>query len=210
LTRQRQGSILRVVDREIRITAEPIDQRRCRFVASEPLLESGVRRFTSAAEAAGSPLAEALFGIPGVTELVVSGGTVTLAKNSPTPWQALGRQVGSAIRGALALGVPAVLPAPVAASASDEALYSRVADLFESEINPAVARHGGIVELVDVQDAMVLLRMGGGCQGCGMADVTLRQGIEVLLRERVPEVQGIVDVTDHSAGTNPYVTASKK
>jgi Fe/S biogenesis protein NfuA len=57
---------------------------------------------------------------------------------------------------------------------------------------------------------MVLLRMGGGCQGCGMADVTLRQGIEVLLRERAPEIQGIVDVTDHSAGTNPYVSASKK
>jgi Fe-S cluster biogenesis protein NfuA len=198
------------VDREIRITAEPIDQHRCRFVVGEPLLESGVRRFTSAAEAAGSPLAEAVFGIPGVTELVVSGGTVTVTKSAPTPWQALGRQVGSAIRGALALGVPAVLPAPAASSAGDEALYSRVADLFESEINPAVARHGGIVELVDVQDAMVLLRMGGGCQGCGMADVTLRQGIEVLLRERVPEVQGIVDVTDHSAGTNPYVTASKK
>jgi Fe-S cluster biogenesis protein NfuA len=179
------------VDREIRITAEPIDQLRCRFIVSEPLLESGARRFASGAEAAGSPLAEALFAVPGVTELVFSGGTVTVTKSTPTPWQAIGGQVGVAIRGALAL-------------------YSRVADLFEAEINPAVARHGGFVELVDVQDAMVLLRMGGGCQGCGMADVTLRQGIEVLLRERVPDIQGIVDVTDHSAGTNPYVTASKK
>jgi Fe-S cluster biogenesis protein NfuA len=198
------------VDQEIRITAEPIDQRRCRFVVSAPLLESGVRRFASAAEAAGSPLAEALFGVPGVTELVVSGGTVTLAKDSPAPWQALGRQVGAAIRDALARGTPPVASAPAASSAADEALYTRVADLFEAEINPAVARHGGFVELVDVQDAMVLLRMGGGCQGCGMADVTLRQGIEVLLRERAPEIQGIVDVTDHSAGTNPYVSASKK
>ena len=195
---------------EIRITAEPIDQRRCRFVLSEPVLENGVRRFASAAEARGSALAEALFGIPGVTEVVVSGGTITVAKESPTPWQALGRQVGNAIRSALASGVPPVLPAPAAGSAGDEALYTRVADLFDAEINPAVARHGGVVELIDVQDGMVLLRMGGGCQGCGMADVTLRQGIEVLLKERVPEVQGIVDVTDHSAGTSPYVTASKK
>jgi Fe-S cluster biogenesis protein NfuA len=198
------------VDREIRITAEPIDQLRCRFIVSEPLLESGARRFASGAEAAGSPLAEALFAVPGVTELVFSGGTVTVTKSTPTPWQAIGGQVGVAIRGALAGGTPAVLPAPAGSSAGDEALYSRVADLFEAEINPAVARHGGFVELVDVQDAMVLLRMGGGCQGCGMADVTLRQGIEVLLRERVPDIQGIVDVTDHSAGTNPYVTASKK
>lgn len=194
----------------ISIRAEPIDERRCRFVVSEPLLESGVRRFASAAEAAGSPLAEALFRLAGVTEVVVSGGTVTLTKSTPAPWQALGRDVGAAIRGALAQGVPPVQPAPAASSADDEALYSRVADLFEAEINPAVARHGGFVELVDVQDAMVLLRMGGGCQGCGMADVTLRQGIEVLLRERVPQIQGLVDVTDHSAGTNPYVTASKK
>jgi Fe/S biogenesis protein NfuA len=52
--------------------------------------------------------------------------------------------------------------------------------------------------------------MGGGCQGCGMADVTLRQGIEASLRENVPEVAGVVDVTDHASGTNPYVTASKK
>ena len=198
------------MDREIRITAEPVDDRRCRFVVSEPLLEGGARRFASAEEAAGSPLAEALFGVPGISEIVVSGGTVTLTKNSPAPWQALGKQVGAAIRGALAAGAPAVAPAAPTSSADDEALYGRVADLFETEINPAVARHGGVVELIDVQDAMVLLRMGGGCQGCGMADVTLRQGIEVLLKERVPEIKGIADVTDHAAGTNPYVTASKK
>jgi Fe-S cluster biogenesis protein NfuA len=169
-----------------------------------------VRRFGSAEEAKGSPLAEALFGIAGISEVVVSGGTVTVAKSTPAPWQATGKQVGLAIRAVLAAGTPAVAAAAPVSSADDERLYGRVADLFEAEINPAVARHGGVVELIDVQDAMVLLRMAGGCQGCGMADVTLRQGIEVLLKKRVPEIRGIVDVTDHSAGTNPYVTASKK
>jgi Fe-S cluster biogenesis protein NfuA len=153
---------------------------------------------------------EALFALPGISEVVVSGGTVTVATDSAAPWQALGKQVGAAIRAALSSGVPVVAPAPASASMDDEALYGRVADLFDAEINPAVARHGGVVELIDVQDALVLLRMGGGCQGCGMADVTLRQGIEVLLRNRLPQIKGIVDVTDHSAGTNPYVTASKK
>ena len=198
------------VDREIRITAEPIDGARCRFVVSEPLLE-GVRRFATAEEAADSPLAAALFGIPGVREVVVSGGTVTVTKEGPAPWQVTGKQVGAAIRSTLASGVPPVAAAgPPAGSGGDEALYSRVADLFEAEINPAVARHGGFVELIDVQDGIVMLRMGGGCQGCGMADVTLRQGIETALRRRVPEIAGVVDITDHSAGTNPYVTASKK
>ena len=198
------------MDREIRIQAEPIDAERCRFVVSEPLLEGGARRFASAAEAQDSPLGAALFGVPGVVEVVVSGGTVTVTKDSPTPWQVTGKQVGTAIRAAFAAGGVLIAPAEPVSSQDDERLYSRVADLFEAEINPAVARHGGTVELIDVQDAMVLLRMGGGCQGCGMADVTLRQGIEALLRKRLPEVRGLIDITDHSAGTNPYVTASKK
>ena len=202
--------ILRRVDRDIRIQAEPIDGGRCRFVVSEPLLEGAARRFGSAEEAKGSPLAEALLAIPGISEIVVTGGTVTVTKTSPAPWQATGKQVGAAIRAALASGTPRVAPAAPISAEEDERLYARVADLFEAEINPAVARHGGVVELIDVQDAMVLLRMGGGCQGCGMADVTLRQGIEVLLKKRVPEIRGLVDVTDHSAGANPYVTASKK
>jgi len=73
-----------------------------------------------------------------------------------------------------------------------------------------VARHGGRVELIDVQDAVVLLRMGGGCQGCGMASVTLRQGIEGMLTQHIPEVQGIMDITDHTSGTNPYFATAKK
>ncbi|HYB47838.1 MAG TPA: NifU family protein [Streptosporangiaceae bacterium] len=197
------------MDREIRIKAEPVDGSRCRFVVSEPLLE-GARRFASPDEAAGSPLAVELFAVAGVREVLVSGATVTVTKDGPAPWQAVGKEIGAAIRRALAAGGPTVAAAPPASSASDESLYARVADLFEAEINPAVARHGGVVELIDVQDAMVLLRMGGGCQGCGMADVTLRQGIETALRQRVPEVAGIVDITDHAAGANPYVTASKK
>lgn len=197
------------MDGNIRITAEPVDAARCRFLVSEPLFD-GVRRFAATAEAAGSPLAEALFAVPGVTEVVVSGATLTVTKDSPEPWQVAGKAVGTAIRAALAGARPVVTAAPVSTSTDDDALYGRVADLFEAEINPAIARHGGFVELVDVQDATVLLRMGGGCQGCGMADVTLRQGIETALRQRVPEVTGVVDITDHAAGTNPYVTSAKK
>jgi Fe/S biogenesis protein NfuA len=86
----------------------------------------------------------------------------------------------------------------------DDAIYEVVDRLFRDEINPMVARHGGKVELLDVQDATVVVRMMGGCQGCGMATVTLRQGIETALRQAVPGVRGIKDITDHSAGKNPY------
>ena len=199
------------MDQEIRITAEPVDNHRCKFVVSQPLHAAGVRRFASAAEAKGSPLAEAIFAIPagGVTEVIVSGNIVTVVKDNPAPWQAVGKAVGVAIRAAAASGEPAVATR-AAAAVDDDALYERVAQLFDEQVNPMVARHGGRVELIDVQDAMVMLRMGGGCQGCGMADVTLRQGIEGMLAQHIPEVRGIVDITDHTSGANPYFQASKK
>lgn len=80
----------------------------------------------------------------------------------------------------------------------------RVRMLLEKEINPAIAAHGGRVTLVDVQGDTVYLAFGGGCHGCGMVDVTLKQGIETRIREAVPEVAAVVDTTDHETGENPY------
>lgn len=80
----------------------------------------------------------------------------------------------------------------------------RVRLLLDTEINPAIAAHGGRVSLVEVRDNRVFLAFGGGCHGCGMVDVTLKQGIETRIREAVPEVVEVVDTTDHEAGENPY------
>ena len=91
---------------------------------------------------------------------------------------------------------------------SDE-LRAKVQELIDSTSNPAVAGHGGFVELLDVKDNKVYLAMGGGCQGCGAADVTLRSGIERLIKEELPEVEEILDATDHAAGSNPYYQPSK-
>src|SRR5467141_3611301 len=198
---------------DVRITAEPIDNQRCKFIVSVPVLAGGVRRFSTSDEAKGSPLAEAIFAIPGlaVNELIVSGNIITVVKQSAAPWQAVGKPVGAAIRTVLASDVPPVAASPKPPGAvNDDALYEQVAKVFEEQVNPMVARHGGRVELIDVQDAVVMLRMAGGCQGCGMADVTLRQGIEGMLGQRVPEVKGIMDITDHTAGENPYFAAAKK
>lgn len=83
-------------------------------------------------------------------------------------------------------------------------LADRVQEVFDDLVNPRIAAHGGAVELVDVEDDTVYIRMSGGCQGCAASAATLRQGIERTLREEVPEVGEIVDVTDHDAGTMPY------
>ncbi|MDT8448968.1 MAG: NifU family protein [Wenzhouxiangellaceae bacterium] len=87
----------------------------------------------------------------------------------------------------------------------DAPLGERVAWVLESRINPMVASHGGMVSLVEITDDKdVVLRFGGGCHGCGMVDVTLKQGVETQLKELVPEVRSVVDATDHSTGRNPY------
>ena len=89
-------------------------------------------------------------------------------------------------------------------------LAQRAQKVLDSEINPAVQMHGGLVTLLDVKDGAAYIEMGGGCQGCGMKDVTLRQGIEGAFKRSVPEITQIIDTTDHAAGTNPYYQPSKK
>jgi Fe/S biogenesis protein NfuA len=84
-----------------------------------------------------------------------------------------------------------------------------IQQLIDERINPAVASHGGQIDLLDVTDDSIYIHMGGGCQGCGMADVTLKHGIEGMVQEHFPEIKNIIDTTDHASGTNPYYEASK-
>ena len=86
----------------------------------------------------------------------------------------------------------------------------RVLQILAEQINPSIAAHGGYAELVAVEESTAYLRLGGGCQGCAMAPVTLTQGIEVAITGAAPEITRVVDVTDHASGTNPYFEAAKK
>jgi Fe/S biogenesis protein NfuA len=86
----------------------------------------------------------------------------------------------------------------------------RVRQVLEQFINPSIASHGGTAELVAVEDDTAYVRLGGGCVGCGMAAVTLSQGITVAIKDAVPEIGAVVDTTDHASGTNPYYEAAKK
>jgi Fe/S biogenesis protein NfuA len=83
-------------------------------------------------------------------------------------------------------------------------LAEKIQHLIDSQINPNIASHGGFIRLIDLKDDVAYLQFGGGCQGCGMANVTLKQGVEVMLKEAVPELKGVKDITDHDSGTNPY------
>jgi Fe/S biogenesis protein NfuA len=86
----------------------------------------------------------------------------------------------------------------------------RIRQVLDLQINPAIAAHGGSAELVAVEEGSAYLRLGGGCVGCGMVAVTLKQGIESAIRSGVPEIARVIDVTDHAAGTNPYYEPATK
>ena len=89
-------------------------------------------------------------------------------------------------------------------------LAQAVQQLLDQEINPAVAAHGGYIGLLDIADGVAYVQMGGGCQGCGLAEVTLSQGVRTTILERFAELHDVVDTTDHAQGANPYYQASKK
>ncbi len=89
-------------------------------------------------------------------------------------------------------------------------LADQIQTVLEQQVNPAIASHGGGAELVSVDGTIAYLKLMGGCQGCGMAQVTLRQGIERILMEAIPDLSAVIDVTDHESGTDPYYQAAKK
>lgn len=197
------------MEQEIKIMAEiQPDPTKCRFTVDRPVYE-GAAYFATKEAARGSPLAEAIFEIPHVTAVLIAGNIVTVTKDDFGDWVPPAKQVGAAIRRILQSGLPAVSEQFKARLPSSESIREKVQDLLDTHINPAVAAHGGYIELLDVIENNVYIRMGGGCQGCGMANVTLKQGVEELIREHIPEVGQILDTTDHAAGQNPYYAPAK-
>jgi Fe/S biogenesis protein NfuA len=140
-------------------------------------------------------------------DTATGGGLTVLNPNKPPP--------PPKARAGLPMSLAVAPPASPAVGNRPSAgrtgsLEQRVIAVLEQEINPAIAQHGGRAELVAIEAATAYLRLGGGCQGCGMATVTLTQGIAVSITEAVPEIDRVVDVTDHSSGTNPYYEQAKK
>lgn len=103
---------------------------------------------------------------------------------------------------------PASAPTPAPRRSADPPtgeIADRVRDVLNNQVNPAIAAHGGMISLVDVEETDVYVEMSGGCQGCALSRMTLRQGVERMLREAVPELTAVHDVTDHASGDNPYL-----
>lgn len=128
--------------------------------------------------------------------LYVDAASMTYLEGAEVDFQS------DATGGQLTVRAPKLKGTPPSADAD---LAERVRYLIRSEINPQIAAHGGNVSLVEIQpDNIVVLQFGGGCHGCGMADVTLKQGIERTLRSHLPEITQVRDATDHGSGKNPF------
>ena len=138
-------------------------------------------------------------------------GVVTLqADGSPGAVRPiLGRieaQIRAAVPAVTAVRLASAGPAP--SEAGD--LGSASQRILDAEVNPAIAAHRGRVTVASVSDGWIRVRLEGGCQGCSLAEVTLRQGIEPVLRARLPGMTGLVDVTDHEAGAEPFFSPEKR
>ncbi len=193
---------------EIKITGEPsASGDRCKFTVDRPLAPSESAFFADREEARLSPLAADLLGIPGIESVLIADNTVTVGSVHPVDWPALG--IGNVIRKHIRGGQPIVSAGYFENLPSEGDLKWAIGDLLDRQINPAVAAHGGYVELIDVKKNNVYIRLGGGCQGCGAADVTLKMGIEKAIRDLAPRVGEILDTTDHAAGRNPYYSPAK-
>lgn len=197
------------MDQEVNIKAEPKDNNTCRFVVNRPVYPDGSVYFGEPAQAKGSPLAEQIFAIAGVESLLIQDDIVTVNAETGGNWMPIAKQVGGIIRSLVSSG-QAAIASDIHDSIPDPAeIRKKVEDVLTNEINPAVASHGGWVELIDVKGNELFIKMGGGCQGCGMADVTLKQGVEKSIRRVVPQIGAIMDTTDHASGRNPYYQPSK-
>ena len=262
-----------------------------KFLPGQPVLPSGTAHFPDAESSAGSPLAQRIFEVDGVTSVFFDPQSITVKKRDDTDWTTLKPVILGIIMEHFTAGGPAVVAEqgtdapddagedsetaakikelidtrirPAAAQDGGDVIYRGFKDgvvllemigsgaglkdgienmlrhyvpevagvsdyrdalpkpgletpegkliqaLLDERVNPAVASHGGHIALVDVQDDTVYIRLEGGCQGCGMADVTLKQGIETEIKQAVPNITAVLDVTDHAGGTNPYYQPGK-
>jgi len=143
--------------------------------------------FDDAAAAAAYPLAAAALRTRGVASVIARGERLIVARKEGASWEDLLPRLQAALLDAAA-----------------PSLRERVQEILDTRVNPAIASHGGTIDILDVRGQDLYIHMGGGCQGCSQSSATLRLGVEQQLREAVPELGQIFDTTDHAAGENPY------
>ena len=154
-----------------------------------------------------APLIAAIMdAVEGVRGVRISQSEILVTMNTePSDWRSVARETGATIRNFLQEGHRAVSEGALEMLTGNDDVRKRVQIVIDEQLNPNLASHGGWVEIQASDGVEYYMTMGGGCQGCGSAAATMRQGIESSIRNEVPEAGGIHDATDHAAGQNPYM-----
>jgi len=196
------------VSDKVLIKAEPSENGdQCKFMVNRPLFPGYSWFFKDFESAAGSPLAEAFFSNDLVDTLLIHNSTAIVTKFGGKlhgDWLPLAKDLGQIVREILESGSPLLSDDILKSLPPEEKVREDIQKVIDDEVNPGVAAHGGKILLTSVAGNSVTIQMGGGCQGCSAADLTLKQGIHSSFRKAVPYVGAIYDETDHAAGVNPY------
>jgi len=189
------------------------------FTASVPFLTDGIVECKSPQHATGSRLFTELFKFAWVEEASAEGRALIVRKKKASPaWENIAPEIASLIRRLDLENIPFFsdtyprkeerktnVSAPSVNEVNvNSALGKKIQKVLTECVAPGLASHGGYAAMVDLKDGQVFLYFGGGCQGCSQASVTVKQGIEKKLLLEFPELNAVIDVTDHSAGKNPF------
>ena len=202
------GDIFPPVDgNKVLIKAQPsATSDQCLFMLNQPLFSGHSWWFPTFEAAEGSPLAERLFSLEDVESVLVNEATVTITRKDKNicDWKPLGAEIGTALRERLEEGGELISQKIISEMPSQNEIQEGIQKAINEEVNPGVAGHGGLITLEHIKGNTITIKMGGGCQGCSAADLTLKQGVHSSFRKFVPQVGAIFDETDHAAGLNPY------
>ncbi len=193
---------------QIHITAEPQPiPTNCLFKVDRTLFDGMLYVSDQEWAKEWAPLAAYLFeNVEGIRGVKIHGSEVLVTMtNTPEDWRIPARSSGAAIREFLEQEIDAVRGGAGDALQGDDLLRHQAQKVVDDTLNPGLASHGGYVEIMASEGKNLYISMGGGCQGCGSAAMTMKQGVEVAIRNEVPGIEGIFDSTDHSAGTNPFM-----
>lgn len=188
-----------------------IDSQQMKFLFPVPVSKSE-RIYADAESAQDSRWGAMVWGFPWVKSVTVGPSFILVSKQDWVSWDPILGPLKELFEEHLKkwgpLSEDSESEGPGEGSLAQELqspLAKSIRDFLDREVNPSVAGHGGHIELIKIEGETVFIEMRGGCQGCGMAAQTLRLGVERNLLKRFPEIRGVVDITDHSRGLNPYV-----
>jgi len=189
----------------IKIRGVPtISAQVCKFVVGgRPIIKLGDAAYFRKGLAGKSILPRELFKLGYLTKIGIEGDTLVLTSDmKDISWPEKGAEIGKIIRGWLASGAPPIVIEAI--EEQNDEVFLEVAALIEKHVNPSIASHGGIVTLKRVVGDKAYVIMGGGCQGCAASSITLKKGVESMIKAQIDEINEIVDITNHDAGVNPY------